>query len=83
MKKKNYELFIINIDQEENLISFLITGMAQKAARGAHNSEVSGSKPDSGIYRHSSEAERGIHNSKVTGSKPVGGTNYLTGMAQR
>ena len=34
MKKKNYELFIINIDQEENLISFLITGMAQRQRAG-------------------------------------------------
>ena len=63
-----------------------------EAARGAHNSEVTGSKPVAGIYhhiamvhrgtgatlhRHGAEAARGAHNSEVTGSKPVAGIYHL------
>jgi hypothetical protein len=63
--------------------------MAQRLARGAHNSEVTGSKPVAGtshyrvhrsvrttprqINRLSSSEERTAHNREVTGSTPVGG----------
>ena len=62
--------------------------MAQRQARGAHNSEDIGSKPIAGIILHiasvhqgtratlhllSSEAERRTHNPEVGGSKPPGG----------
>ena len=68
------------------------TGMAQRQARGAHNSEVTGSKPVVGIlvlakliawYRHHKKTgmaqrqARGAHNSEVTGSKPVAGILVL------
>ena len=58
--------------------------MAQRQARGAHNSEDLGSKPSAGILvlskliawfghflnRHGAEAARGAHNSEDLGSKP-------------
>jgi hypothetical protein len=62
-------------------------------ARGAHNPEVIGSNPISGIYhtshwcikalehlihRHGAEAARGAHNSEVTRSKRVAGIYHTS-----
>jgi hypothetical protein len=63
------------------------TGMAQRQARGAHNSEDLGSKPSAGILvlakliawcrqthnPRGASAARRAHNSEVTGSTPVVG----------
>ena len=65
--------------------------MAQRQARGAHNSEDLGSKPSAGILvlskliawfghflnRHGAEAARGAHNSEDLGSKPSVGILVL------
>jgi len=65
--------------------------MAQRRARGAHNSEVTGSKPVAGILvlskliawcRHNltpltQRQSTQAHNLGVTGSKPVGGILVL------
>jgi hypothetical protein len=61
----------------------LLYRYSSAAERGAHNSEVTGSKPVVGIVkldfkrsnscRHGAAAARGTHNPEDTGSKPVAG----------
>ena len=75
-----------------------VTGMAQRLARGAHNSEVTRSKRVAGIYHTShrcikalehlrnplsSEAERRTHNPEVGGSKPPGGIHFTSCSLQK
>ena len=54
------------------------TGMAQRLARGAHNSEVTRSKRVAGIFQFTSFTEAGRHS-----SRDVKHEHPFTGMAQR
>ncbi len=78
--------------------SLVLTGMAQRLARGAHNSEVTRSKRVAGIYHHIAMVHQGTgatctplaqrqstqaHNLGVTGSKLVGGTTNRYGVIRQ
>ena len=63
--------------QPKDVVYTQITGVAQRLARGAHNSEVTRSKRVAGIFQFASFTEAGRHSSSDVKHEP------FTGVAQR